>query len=165
MSIYQVKQKGFKFNDQFQITKDGHAVYQCKSERLSWGDKLSFTNMDGVELLYIKQTKVVTMKPTYEIHKNGAMWAELSTEKVCGSKELTLDIPGPNDYKVEGDLWAWKWSIHRTTTGALAGSIDKKWGFTDSYGVKVEEGEDPLALLAICICIDQIFHDDDNKAM
>lgn len=165
MSIYQVKQKVFKLNDQFEIKKDGNAVYQCKSERLSWGDKLSFTDMNGSELLYIKQTKVVTMKPKYEIWKAGAMWAELSTDKVVGSKELTLDIPGPNDYKVEGDMMAWKWSIKRTKTGALSGSIDKKWGLSDTYGVKVEDGEDPLALLAICICIDQIFHDDDNKAI
>lgn len=164
MSIYEVKQKCFAMNDQFHVKKDGKAVYKCKSERLSWGDKLSFQDTSGTELLYIKQTKLVTVHPKYEIWKGGAMWAELTTDKVLGHKELTLDIPGPNDYKIHGSIIGWSWTIKRSETGALAGSVNKKWAFGgDTYGVKVEEGEDPLALIAICICIDQIFYDQDTN--
>lgn len=162
MTVYVVKEKVNLIRDAFTITnKDtGKAVYQIKAQSVSWGDKVSFQDTSGNELAYIKQVKVATLYPKYEIMRNDELWGELSTEAISTKKELLLDIPGPNDYKVAGDMMAWHFTVTRTETGALAGTIDKKWGFTDTYGVKIEEGEDDVAVLLITICINQIFQDD-----
>mmetsp|Transcript_13428 Transcript_13428/g.18766 ORF Transcript_13428/g.18766 Transcript_13428/m.18766 type:complete len:141 (+) Transcript_13428:281-703(+) len=135
-----------------------------KGTGFTWGSQLTFYDASGKELAAIKQTEVATLYPKYEVTKDGKPWAECKKENKLGAskKEMTLDIPGNNDYKITGDRLAWHLEITRTETGKKAGEVHKKYGIRDNYTVKVEDGESDLDILLCAILIDQVYHDRDE---
>jgi len=42
---------------------------------------------------------------------------------------------------------------------------EKFFSWSDTYGIDVVEGEDDLAILATCLIIDLVCHDDDDRAL
>merc|ERR1712226_880495 len=104
--------------------------------------------MDGTELAMIKQDKrtVVSLKPKFQVTRDGQDWAEMAKGgAIEWKKELLLDIPGNNNYKIKGDVPAWNFQIFRTETEEKCAEVNKKWGVRDNYGVKIEDGEDTVA--------------------
>ena len=78
----------------------------------SWGDNLSFQDMNGNEVASISQ-KLFSFKPRYEIHRGGQMFAEVIKEFSWFKSEFTLDVPGPNDYSITGSFWDHEYSFER----------------------------------------------------
>jgi uncharacterized protein YxjI len=170
---YKVKQHWNQVRIGFTITEDGSkdTLFTVKGEEIDkWGMEYSFRQGD-TELASMKRRTEFrgltlanirgSMKPKFTILRNGGIWAELNTDKLgWRGTELTLDIPGPNDYKIMGNRTGWKWTIHRTADGTpLAATINKKVRLTDTYLVTVEDDEDAVAMLLLAIMIDQIFHE------
>ena len=158
--IYRVKEKFWSLGNNFTITDEaGLNCYRVTGKAFSWGDKLSFQDMEGKELAFIKQ-KMMSLMPRYQILKHGEMFAEVTKQFSWLKKKFVLDVPGPNDYLIEGSFWAHEFEFMRGTK-SVAWSSKKRWGWSDSYGVKIVDDEDDVAILATCIVIDQILHDDD----
>ena len=54
--IYRVKEKFWSLGNNFTITDEaGLNCYRVTGKAFSWGDKLSFQDMEGKELAFIKQ--------------------------------------------------------------------------------------------------------------
>jgi len=71
---------------------------------------------------------------------------------------LTLDIPGSNDYAIEGSFWGHEFSFMRNNREVA--TISKKlFTFRDSYSVDIKENENHAEILMTCIVIDEILHD------
>ncbi len=160
--IYRIKEKFWSWGDDFVITdQDGNLQYYVDGKAFSWGDKLSFQDPDRNELAFISQ-KLLSLKPRYQILINGELFAEVTKEWSWLSKKFTLDVPGPNDYSIEGSFWEHEFVFERQ--GRQVASVSKKvWAWSDSYGVDIVDGEDDVAILCACIVIDQVLHDDDEK--
>ena len=160
--VYRIREKFWSWGNDFNITdQDGNEVYQVDGKAFSWGDKLSFQDMNGRELAFISQ-KLLSFKPRYEIMRNGSLFAEVVKEWSWFKKKFTLDVPGPNDYTIEGSFWQHEFTFSRSE-GVVATVSKDYWGWTDAYGVNIVDGEDDVSILCACIVIDQVLHDNNNN--
>lgn len=160
--IFRIKEKFWSWGDDFSIMDaDGNEVYYVDGKAFSWGEKLSFQDSSRRELAMINQ-KLLSWKPRYQILINGDVFAEVIKEWTWFKKKFTLDVPGPNDYTIDGSFWAHEFNFQRQ--GRTVATVSKKiFSWTDSYGVNVGESEDPIPILCACIVIDQVLHDESNS--
>jgi len=162
---FHIIQKLSLMADNFKIkSKGGADVYQVKGNGKKLGSQASFQTMDGTELAALKQTSRTALRPwkDFVIEKDGKVWARSKQEDwgSIDSKEICIDIPGENDYKITGDNMSWNFKVFKGAE--LVGRINKKWGFTDNYGVRVVDGADEVDILLCGIMIDHIYHDKDH---
>ena len=136
-------------------------MFFVDGEAFSWGDKLSFQDMQGNELAYISQ-KMFSWKPKYEIYCGGKLFAEVVKEWSWFRKSFTLNVPGPNDYEIDGSFWLHDYTFRRS--GRVVANVSKAiWSWSDSYGIETVDGEDDVSILCACIVIDQVLHDEKNN--
>lgn len=160
---YQMRQKLFAWGDDFTIkAADGNDAYFVDGKAFSLGSQLSFQDMQGRELAYIKQ-KLLAWGPTFELTRGGQLAAvvkkQLFTLFHC---VFTVDVPGPDDLTAEGNFTDHEYSF--TRGGKPVASVSKEWfSWTDSYGVDVAEGEDAVLILASTIVIDMACHPDGRR--
>lgn len=158
---YRIKEKFWAFGNDFYIEDEkGDRVFFIDGKAFSWGDKLSFQDMQGNELAYIAQ-KLLTFMPKYAIYRNDKLFAEVKKEFTWFRKQFTLDVPGPNDYTIDGSFWEHEYVFKRG--GRDVAVVSRRFfSLTDSYGVDIVEGEDDVSILATCIVIDQVLYDEEE---
>ena len=98
---YLMKQKLFCWGDDFTIKNEaGEDVFFVDGKAFSFGDKLSFQDMQKNELAFIRQ-KLLAWGPTYGFTRNGELAAvvkkHLFTLFRC---KFTVDVPGPADLEL-----------------------------------------------------------------
>ena len=154
---YEMKQKVFAFGNDFTIRDgEGHDAFFVDGKAFTIGDKLSFQDMGGNELAFIAQ-KVLSFKKRYEIHRDGTLFAEVVKEITFFKDKLTVDIPGPNDYEVEGKFLDHEYRFVRS--GREVARVSKSYfSFVDSYGIDIVDGEDDVTILATAVVIDLVSH-------
>lgn len=159
--LYRIKEAFWSWGDDFAISdRDGEPLFFVDGAAFSWGDKLSLQDQQGRELARIEQT-LLSFKPRYQIIIGGRPFAEVVKEWSWFKQRFTLDVPGPNDYSIDGSFWQHEFEFIRS--GQQVAAVSKNyWGWTDSYGVDIVDGEDEVAILCSCIVIDQVLHDDDR---
>jgi uncharacterized protein YxjI len=160
---YVMKEKLFAFGDDFTIQdENGNDVYFVDGKAFSIGDQLSFQDMKGNELAYIKQ-KLFAWGKTYEIYRSGVLAAVVKKEMFTFFKcRFTVDVPGPDDLEANGDFLDHEYSFNRGDRTVAA--VSKKWfSWTDTYGVDVADGEDPVLVLASAVVVDQACHPDKKR--
>lgn len=160
---YVLKQKLLSWGDDFTIQDaEGRDAFFVDGRAFSIGAKLSFQDMSGNELAFIQQ-KVLSWGPTYEICRGGVQVAvvkkELFTFFHC---TFTVDVPGPDDLKAEGDFTDHEYVFRRGETPVAA--VSKQWlSWTDTYGVDINDGEDDVLLLASAVVVDMACHDNRRR--
>jgi len=153
----------FSFGDDFRIRDEsGRDVYFVDGKVLSIGNKLSFQDMEGNELAFIKQ-KLLAWSASYEIYRKGALYATVKKELFTFLRcRFYIDVPGPDDLEAKGNLLEHEYSFQRH--GSEVASVSKKWfSMTDSYGVDIADGEDDVLILASTVVIDMACHQDQSK--
>ena len=104
---YIMKQKLLSWGDDFRI-KDatGTDTFFVDGKALSFRDKLSFEDMQGQELAFIRQ-KLLSWGPTYEIYRNDQLAAVVKKQLFTFFRcKFTVDVPGPNDLEAKGrETW------------------------------------------------------------
>lgn len=163
---FHIVQKIKLVSDDFRIkSKEGDDVYKVKGNPTQFGSQSSFMTMDGEELASLKQTNATKATPwkNFVWEKDGKPWAMAKQDDwgALTKKEISIDIPGENDYKIVGDRMSWKFQIFKGDE--KVGDINKEWGVVDKYGVKVADGADEVDVLLCGILIDQVYHDGEGK--
>lgn len=159
---YLLKQKFWSWGDDFTIKDEaGNDAFFVDGKVFTIGNKLSFQDMNGNELAFIRQ-KLLSWGPTYEITRDGALAAvvkkHLFTLFRC---KFTVDVPGPNDLEAQGSFLDMEYSL--TRGGRQVAEVSKRWfSWTDTYGVEINHTEDPVLILASVVVIDMVCHAD-NK--
>ncbi|MDP1821656.1 MAG: LURP-one-related family protein [Archangium sp.] len=161
---YLLKQKLFSFGDDFTIKDDaGNAVFQVDGRAFTLlREKLAFEDLQGKELAFIRE-RLIALTPSYEILRDGECVAVVKKDLInlfrCG---FTVDVPGPDDLEAQGSLLDHEYTFTRGSR--TVATVSKRWfSFTDTYGVEVEAGEDPVLILASTVIIDMICHADASK--
>jgi uncharacterized protein YxjI len=157
---YQMKQKLFAWGDDFVIKDaDGTDAFFVDGKAFSLGHQLSFQDMQGRELAFIKQ-KLLSWGPTYEIYRDGNLAAVVKKELFTFFKcSFEIDVPGPDDLSAEGSFTDHDYSIQRGDQ--TVATVSKEWfTFADSYGVEIDEGQDAVLILASTVVIDMACHPD-----
>lgn len=154
---YQMMEKLWAFGDDFRIQdSDGKDVFFVDGKGFSLGKKLSFQDMQGHELAFISQ-KLLSFKSTYEIYREGQLFAEVVKELSFFKSKFTVDVPGPNDYMVKGNFMNFEYEFERS--GRSVARVSKEffsWG--DSYGIDIIPDEDDITILATAVVIDMVCH-------
>ena len=156
---YVMKQKLFSFTDSFTITDEsGTPAFAVRGKFFSLGKQLSFEDMAGNELAYIRQ-KLIAFRPTYEIYRNDTLFATVKQQLFTFLRHrFIVDVPGPDDLEASGDFLDHEYTFERS--GRDVARVSKAWfSFADTYGVEVAEGEDDVLLLASSVVIDMLCHD------
>jgi len=157
---YIMRQRLFSFTDDFYIkNEDGQDVYFVDGKAFSLGNQLSFRDLYGIELAYIKEV-LLSWGKTYEIYLKGELYAivkkELFTFFNC---RFHVDVPGPEDIDAEGDFLDHEYAFFRE--GRQIASVSKEWfTFGDTYGVDIAEEGDDVLILASTVVIDLCCHGD-----
>src|SRR6266705_2699411 len=157
---YVLKQKCWSWGDDFTIKNAAGAdVFFVDGRAFSIGNKLSFRDMSGNELAFIRQ-KLLSWGPTYEITRGDELLAvvkkHLFTLFRC---KFTVDVPGPDDLEAQGSFMDMEYTFERG--GRIVAEVSKRWfSWTDTYGVDINRGEDDVLILASTVVIDMICHAD-----
>jgi len=156
---YLMKQKIFAMTDRFVIKNQAEEeVGYIDGRMFSLGHKLSFTDVRGNEVAYIQQ-KLMSWGPTYEIYRNDQLAAVVKKKLFKMYPTFTVDVPGPDDLTVEGELWQHEYFFVRS--GATVATVSKQWWtVADTYGVEVLDSEDHVLILASTLVIDLVHHDE-----
>jgi uncharacterized protein YxjI len=161
--IYVMKQKLFSWGDDFVIKDEtGQDRFFVDGKAFSLGNQLSFQDMAGNELAFIRQ-KLLSWAPAYEISRGGELVATVSKELFTFFKcTFTVDVPGPNDLQAQGDFMDHEYQVSRN--GVQVAQISKQWfTWTDTYGVQIAPGEDDILILASTVVIDMACHGDHKR--
>jgi uncharacterized protein YxjI len=155
-----MKQKLFAWGDDFTIkTEDGRDAYFVDGKAFSLGNKLSFQDMQGHELVFIRQ-KLLSWGPTYQLYRGEDLAAvvkkHLFTLFHC---RFTVDVPGPDDLEAAGSFLDREYDFSRS--GRVVATVSKRWfSWADAYGVDIAGGEDAVLILASTVVIDMTCHAD-----
>jgi len=160
---YVMRQKLLSLSDSFTIKNEQEQdVFVVKGKLFSFGDKLSFQDLSGNELVFIDQ-RLLNWSPTYELWKGKELLAVVKRELFSFiHHRFTVDVPGPNDLEAEGDFLDHEYTI--TRGGSVVATVSKRWfSWTDTYGIEVADGEDDVLLLATAVVVDMVCHDDSKR--
>jgi uncharacterized protein YxjI len=158
-----MRQKLLSLADNFTIKNEQEQdVFLVKGKLFSFGDKLSFQDLAGNELVFIDQ-RLLNWSPTYELWKGKELLAVVKRELFSFiHHRFTVDVPGPNDLEAEGDFLDHEYTI--TRGGSVAATVSKRWfSWTDTYGIEVADREDDVLLLATAVVVDMVCHDDGKR--
>jgi len=159
---YLLKQKLFAFGDDFHILNENdEKVFFVDGRAFSLGNKLSFQDLSGNELVFIRQ-KLLSFGPSYELHRGGQLVATLKKNYfTLFHCKFAIDVPGPDDLEAKGDFLEHEYVF--TRSGREVAQISKRWfAFSDTYGVDIGEGQDDVLILASAVVIDMICHDEEK---
>lgn len=155
---FQLQRKLFALGDDFTVKDEtGADRYIVDGKVFSIGHKVIIADMQGNEEATIHQ-RIISLLPTYEITRNGLELAEIRKKLTLFREGFTVDIPGPDDLEVQGDLLDHEYVF--TRGGQTVATVSKRWfSLMDSYGVDVAPGVDDVLILASAIVIDLVNDD------
>jgi uncharacterized protein YxjI len=160
---YVMRQKLLSLADNFTIKDENDRdAYLVKGKFFSFGDKLSFQDTSGNELVYIDQ-RLLNWSPTYELWRGAELLAVVKRQLFSFiHHRFTVDVPGPEDLESEGDFLDHEYTF--TRGGRVVATVSKRWfTFADTYGIEIEEGEDPVLILASAVVVDMVCHSDEKR--
>jgi len=160
---YVMKQKLFSWGDDFAIRNEaGKDVFFVDGKAFSFGDKLSFQDLQRNELAFIRQ-KLLSWGPTYEITRDGEVAAVVKNHLFTLFRcQFTVDVPGPADLEAQGSFLDLEYTFKRGET--TVAEVSKRWfSWADTYGVDIAAGEDDVLILASTVVIDMVCHADDKR--
>jgi uncharacterized protein YxjI len=152
--LYLIRERFFRLGEDSEITDDqGRSVLVVDGKVLSLRDRLVLRDPEGREVAQV-QRKLVALRPTYEISAGGQEVAEVRKHFFTPfGDRFTIDIPGPGDLEMEGNLFDHEFTIRRG--GQTVATVSKRWfSLRDTYAVAVAQGEDELLILASVLALD-----------
>lgn len=158
-----MKEKWLCLGDDFDILDEsGQRVYHVDGRAFSLGNKLSFQDVSGRELAFIRQ-KLLAWGPTYEITQGDQLVAQVKKKLFTLFRcKFEVDVPGPNDLEARGSFLEHEYAFYRGSE--VAAEVSKKWiSWTDTYAIDVRSSEDTLLVLSCAVVIDMVCHEGDNR--
>ena len=152
--MYVIRERMFRLGEDSDITDGaGQPVLHVDGKVLSLHNRLILRDPAGREVGQVHR-KLAALRPTYEITLGGRDVAEVRKHLFTPFGErFTIDVPGPDDLQIRGDLLGHEFTIDRD--GQVVATVSKRWlTVTASYAVDVAPGEDNLLILASVLALD-----------
>jgi uncharacterized protein YxjI len=151
---YVIREQFFRLGEDSQITDEsGQPLYDVDGKVLSLHNTLVMRDLRGQDVATVKR-ELIALTPTYRIERPGKGAAQVRKRLInLFGDHYTIDIPGPEDLEIVGDLFDHEYQVKRA--GAVVATISKQWiALTDTYGVQTAPGEDDVLLLASVLALD-----------
>jgi len=150
---FQLNSKLLSIGSNYHIKDSGgDLAFAVRGKILSFGHDLTVETAGGVEVARIKQ-QMLNFFPTFELYLGNKPYATISKKFSWFKKQFLLDVPGPNDYEIEGNFWNYEYEFRRKS-GVVAMVSRKMFSITGVYGVDIVEDEDAISILATVVVID-----------
>jgi uncharacterized protein YxjI len=151
-----LRDKMFGLGGDLTITDEhGRQVYFVDGKLISIGRRLEIKDPSSHEVLAVIQQRIISLLPAFEIHLPDRVTVTISKRISILTDRLKIDVPGPGDLDVHGDLFHHEYTVERG--GRQVAHVSKRWvSLVDSYGVDVAEGEDALLILCSAVVIDEL---------
>jgi uncharacterized protein YxjI len=152
---FQMRQKLFSIGDDYWIEDDrGQRVFKVDGKALRVRKTLVFEDAAGTELLKIQERRF-RIRDTMEIEdRDGNTVATIKKALISPLRDRwNVDVANGPGLEVKGNILDHEYEIE--ADGKRVAAVSKKWfRFTDTYGVEVGPGQDPLLILAIAAVLD-----------
>jgi uncharacterized protein YxjI len=161
--MYVIRERFFSIGDDFDVLDEhGNKVFHVDGKVLSLRDKVVIEDLDGHELASVHR-HLVALRPTYEIRIGGETAAEIRKKLFTPFREkFTIDVPGPDDLEMRGDLLDHEYTIERG--GEEVAAVSKRWlTIRDTYAVQIAAGQDPLLIIGSVLALDLALDREEKK--
>ena len=161
VTTYRMRQKLVSIGDDYWIEDDqGERAFKVNGKALRVRDTMVFEDPDGRELFKI-QEKMLHIRDTMEIEDgDGHTAATVKKALITPLRErFEVKVENGEDLEVKGNIVDHEYKIERG--GDKVAEVSKKWfRIADTYGVEVEQGQDPGLILAVTAVVDSMTHPD-----
>jgi uncharacterized protein YxjI len=161
--MYVIREKFFSIGDDFDVLDEhGTKLLHVDGKVLSLRNKVVIEDPAGNEVASVHR-HLVALRPTYEITIGGEKAAEVRKKLFTPFREsFTIDVPGPDDLEMKGDLLDHEYVIERG--GVEVAAVSKRWlTIRDTYAVQVADGVDPLLVIGAVLALDLAMERDEKK--
>jgi len=164
MARYMMQQRLLSIGEDFDIVDErGNAVYRVDGKVLRLRETFVIEDPQGREVATIREKKL-SLRDSMNILRGGTPIATIRKARFTPFRDrFTIDVRDGEDMVAQGDILDLEYDIHRG--GQTVARVSKQWyTFTDTYGIEIAPGEDEGLILAIAVAIDEIAHDEAEKA-
>jgi uncharacterized protein YxjI len=161
--MYVIREKFFSIGDDFDVLDEhGTKLLHVDGKVLSARNKVVIEDLSGTEVASVHR-HLVSLRPTYEIRIGGEKAAEVKKKLFTPFREkFTIDVPGPDDLEMKGDLLDHEYVIERG--GRDVAAVSKRWlTIRDTYAVQIEAGEEPLLIIGAVLALDLALEREEKK--
>ncbi|MET0492252.1 MAG: LURP-one-related family protein [Actinoplanes sp.] len=161
--MYVIREKFFSIGDDFDVLDEhGTKLLHVDGKVLSARNKVVIEDLSGTEVASVHR-HLVSLRPTYEIRIGGEKAAEVKKKLFTPFREkFTIDVPGPDDLEMKGDLLDHEYVIEQD--GTEIASVSKRWlTIRDTYAVQIEAGEEPLLIIGAVLALDLALEREEKK--
>jgi uncharacterized protein YxjI len=152
---FQMRQKLFSIGDDYWIEDDrGERVFKVDGKALRMRKTLVFEDAAGTELLKIQERRF-RIRDTMEIEdRDGHTVATVKKALISPFRDRwDVDVANGTSLEVKGHILDHEYEIE--ADGRQVAAVSKKWfRLSDTYGVEVVAGQDPLLILAVAAVLD-----------
>ena len=162
--MYVIRERFFSIGDDFDVLDEhGTKVFHVDGKVLSLRNKVVIEDPSGQEVASVHR-HLVAMRPTYEITIGGEKAAEVRKKLFTPFRErFTIDVPGPDDLEMKGDLLDHEYVIDRD--GHEVAAVSKRWlTVRDTYAVRISPGVEPLLILCSVLALDLALAREQDKS-
>jgi uncharacterized protein YxjI len=152
--MYLIRERLFAIGDDFDVLDEhGNKVYRVDGKVLSIRGKVVIEDPNGDEVASVHR-RLIALRATYEITIGGEKAAEVRKKLFTPFRDkFTIDVPGPDDLEMKGDLFDHEYVIEQDGTEVAA--VSKRWlTVRDTYAIQVAPGVDPLLIIASVLALD-----------
>lgn len=160
---YVIRERFFHLGDDFDITDwSGNPVLRVDGKVFSLHDRLVLRDPGGREVAEVRR-KLVSLRPTYTISVGGEKAAEVRKHFFTPFHDkFTIDIPGPDDLEMSGNLLAHEFTVEQG--GREVAAVSKRWlTVRDTYAVEIADDADQLLILAAVLALDLAHEREERK--
>lgn len=161
--MYVIRERLFSIGDDFDVLDEhGNKAFHVDGKVLSVRNKVIVEDPSGAEVASVHR-HLVAMRPTYQITIGGEKAAEVRKKLFTPFREkFTIDVPGPDDLEMQGDLLDHEYVIERG--GDEVAAVSKRWlTIRDTYAVQIGPDVDPLLILCSVLALDLALARDEKK--
>jgi uncharacterized protein YxjI len=152
--MYVIRERFFALGDDFDVLDEhGTKLYRVDGKVLSVRGRVVIEDPSGAEVASVHR-HLVALRPTYEIRIGGEKAAEVRKKLFTPFRDkFTIDVPGPDDLEMKGDLLDHEYVIE--LAGREVAAVSKRWlTLRDTYAVQVTAGTDPLLIIGSVLALD-----------
>jgi uncharacterized protein YxjI len=157
--MYVIRERFFSFGDDFDVLDEhGTKLLHVDGKVLSIRNKVVIEDLSGREVASVHR-HLMALRRTYEITIGGEKAAEVRKKVFTPFREkFTIDVPGPDDLEMKGNLVDHEYVIERG--GVEVAAVSKRWlTIHDTYAVQVSDAVDPLLVIGSVLALDLALED------
>ena len=155
---YIIREKRLWLGEDTEILDEhGQTRYRVDGKIFTIHNTLIIRDSTGIEAATVRE-QFLALQRTYEITREGEELAQVRKHLLTFlGDRFTVDVPGPNDLEVKGNLIEHEYTM--TRSGQLVASISKRWvTLKDAYGVEIAPDQDDVLILASVLVLDLAEH-------